>query len=146
MKEKGIILLLTAAVFMSACGNSEPSNTISHAEGISTGSTSASNNEEIAETSIQSVSNIKETTAYKALRIIRTMTRYESRFRSLSPKQRLKERKRSIAPLVDAFFCVPEITGDHSGCKIANWQDDSVLPEPGKIPACLSYRRICAHG
>jgi len=52
----------------------------------------------------QDDSSVRETVAYKALQIIRTITRYESSYRKMSPQERLMERKRTIAPLVDAFF------------------------------------------
>lgn len=47
---------------------------------------------------------VKDTVAYKALQIIRTISRHESSYREMTPEQRLEERKRTVAPLVDAFF------------------------------------------
>lgn len=46
----------------------------------------------------------RESTAYKALKLIQTMYHYESACANLSPEERFKERQRTIAPLVDAFF------------------------------------------
>ena len=48
--------------------------------------------------------SIKDSTAYKALQIIQTIYRYENSYKGLTPEKRLEERKRSVAPLVDAFF------------------------------------------
>jgi hypothetical protein len=47
---------------------------------------------------------IKDTVAYKALQIIQTIYRYEDSYKGLDPEKRFEERKRSAAPLVDAFF------------------------------------------
>lgn len=46
----------------------------------------------------------KGTTAYKALQIIQTMSRYEKTYAGMSAEERLEKRKSRIAPLVDAFF------------------------------------------
>lgn len=46
----------------------------------------------------------RQTVAYKALVRISAMYKIENTLRDLSPEERLKERKKSIAPLVDEFF------------------------------------------
>lgn len=47
---------------------------------------------------------IRESVAYKALQIIRTISHYESSYRDMTPEKRLAERQRTVAPVVDAFF------------------------------------------
>lgn len=59
---------------------------------------------DIIKTSGKDTEDISETTAYKALQIIQTMSRYESSYHDMDPETRLLNRKKHVAPLVDGFF------------------------------------------
>lgn len=72
--------------------------------------------------------NARQTIAYQALVRIAAMYKIENTLKALSPEERLKERKKSIAPLVDEFFAwVKE-----------RLKDTTVLPR-GKTAEGLNY-------
>lgn len=72
--------------------------------------------------------NARQTIAYQALVRIAAMYKIENTLKDLAPVERLKERKKSIAPLVDEFFAwVKE-----------RLQDTTVLPR-GKTAEGLNY-------
>ena len=48
--------------------------------------------------------SVEESICYKALQIIQTMFRYGQGHAEMPPEERLEQRKRNVAPLVDAFF------------------------------------------
>lgn len=52
----------------------------------------------------KSTLTMQQSVSYKALQLIQTMARYEQSFAELSSDERLEQRTRHVAPLVDAFF------------------------------------------
>ena len=62
--------------------------------------------------------SVQESICYKALQIIQTMFRYEQGYADMPPEERLEQRKRNVAPLVDAFFAYLKYEQGHVAPKM----------------------------
>lgn len=78
---------------------------------------------------------IQSSIAYKALVRIGSVYDLEGGLKELSPEERLKERQRSIKPLLEEFFTwIHEIKSDQTVLpKGENRKRDQLLPESGRI-------------